>query len=64
MKELLQELYVHTTMTLDDILYIADRNGITTDVSVEGKLIASKENEKITVDVINSNDLIYIFDIE
>ena len=63
--ELIEELYAHTTMTLDDVLYIAKSNGITIDASVGDKLTAIKNGEVITFDAITYDDgTIFIFEIE
>lgn len=63
---LLNHLYAHTTMTLDDILFVAKNNGITIDASVEDKMAARKDGEEITFDATCNNGLIYIliFDVK
>ena len=61
---LLTNLYAHTTMTMDDILYIANQHDFHIDTPVEDKLTASKGGESITFDVTRyDNGTIYIFDI-
>lgn len=65
LRELIEELYAHTTMTLDDILYIAKSNGIAIDAFAEDRLTAIKNGEEITFDVITYDDgTIFIFEIE
>lgn len=64
MIQLLTHLYAHTTMTLDDILYIAGKNNLTIDASVEDKITAIKNGEEITFDATIDGVMVYIFDIE
>lgn len=61
---LLTHLYAHTTMTLDDILYIAVKHRIRIDASADDKLTASKDGEEITFDVTRYDDgTVFTFDI-
>lgn len=61
---LLTHLFAYTTMTMDDILYIAHKHDIHIDTSVEDKLTAYKNDAAVTFDVTTYNDgTVYIFDI-
>lgn len=61
---ILTHLYAHTTMTMDDILYIAARHGIDLDTTLEDQIKANSDGDSLTFEVTAYDDgTIFIFDI-